>query len=100
MTLFPKWISEFRFIPSGEMAVCARVKVLEGVAAGEHSERSFVLDLARAEYCHHHDTSCKTRNGLGTAQRQEGKAGGLARYGRLWQVRRGHRPSGDLRVDP
>ncbi|WP_233425425.1 recombinase family protein [Gordonia otitidis] len=52
------------------------VKVLEGVAAGEHTERSLVLDLALAlAEDRRRDISRKTRNGL-EAARQRGKVGG------------------------
>ena len=52
------------------------VKVLEGVAAGEHTERSLVLDLALAlAEDRRRDISRKTRNGL-EAARWRGKVGG------------------------
>lgn len=52
------------------------VKVLEGVAAGEHTERSLVLDLALAlAEDRRRDISRKTRNGLEAARRR-GKVGG------------------------
>ncbi|MFC7387141.1 hypothetical protein [Sphaerisporangium rhizosphaerae] len=52
------------------------MKVLEGIAAGEHTERSFLLDLAlaRAED-RRRDIVKKTLNGLEAARRQ-GKVGG------------------------
>jgi len=52
------------------------VKVLEGIAAGEHRERSLVLDLALAlAEDRRRDISRKTRNGLEAAKRQ-GRTGG------------------------
>lgn len=52
------------------------VKVLEGVAAGEHTERSLVLDLALAlAEDRRRDISRRTRNGL-EAARWRGKVGG------------------------
>jgi DNA invertase Pin-like site-specific DNA recombinase len=52
------------------------VKVLEGVAAGEHIERSLVLDLALAlAEDRRRDISRKTRNGL-EAARSRGRVGG------------------------
>ncbi|MFI6393709.1 recombinase family protein [Nonomuraea sp. NPDC050547] len=52
------------------------VKVLEGIAAGEHTERSFILDLALAlAEDRRRDIVRKTRNGLETARKQ-GKVGG------------------------
>ncbi|MEU8272224.1 recombinase family protein [Sphaerisporangium sp. NPDC049002] len=52
------------------------VKVLEGIAAGEHTERSFLLDLALAlAEDRHRDIVKKTLNGL-EAARKQGKAGG------------------------
>ena len=45
------------------------VKVLEGIAAGEHTERSLILDLALVR---------KTKNGL-EAARKRGKVGGRPR---------------------
>lgn len=52
------------------------VKVLEGVAAGEHTERSLVLDLALAlAEDRRRDISRKTRNGLEAARRR-GMVGG------------------------
>ncbi|MDR8020489.1 recombinase family protein [Nesterenkonia aerolata] len=55
------------------------VKVLDGVAAGEHTERSFLLDLALAlAEDRRRDISRKTRNGLEAARRQ-GRVGGRPR---------------------
>ncbi|GGA72017.1 putative resolvase [Pseudoclavibacter endophyticus] len=57
------------------------VKVLEGIAAGEHSERSLILDLdlalALAED-RRRDIVRKTRNGLEAARRR-GRVGGRPR---------------------
>ncbi|MGP5253779.1 recombinase family protein [Brachybacterium alimentarium] len=55
------------------------VKVLEGVAAGEHTERSFVLDMALAlAEDRRRDIVRKTRNGL-EAARKRGRVGGRPR---------------------
>lgn len=55
------------------------VKVLEGIAAGEHTERSFVLDLALAlAEDRRRDISRKTRSGL-EAARARGRVGGRPR---------------------
>lgn len=55
------------------------VKVLEGIAAGEHTERSFILDLALAlAEDRRRDTVRKTKNGL-EAARARGKVGGRPR---------------------
>ena len=52
------------------------VKVLEGIAAGEHTERSFVLDMALAiAEDRRRDIARKTRSGLEVARRR-GKVGG------------------------
>lgn len=52
------------------------VKVLEGIAAGEHTERSFVLDMALAiAEDRRRDIARKTRSGLEAARRR-GKVGG------------------------
>jgi DNA invertase Pin-like site-specific DNA recombinase len=52
------------------------VKVLEGIAAGEHTERSFVLDMALAlAEDRRRDISRKTKNGLAAA-RARGRIGG------------------------
>lgn len=52
------------------------VKVLDGVAAGEHTERSFLLDLALAlAEDRRRDIARKTRNGL-EAARKRGNIGG------------------------
>jgi DNA invertase Pin-like site-specific DNA recombinase len=52
------------------------VKVLEGIAAGEHTERSLVLDLALAlAEDRRRDISRKTKNGL-EAARARGNLGG------------------------
>lgn len=52
-----------------------RVKVLEGIAAGEHTERSFLLDMALAlAEDRRRDISRKTRDGLAAARR--GRKGG------------------------
>lgn len=55
------------------------VKVLEGIAAGEHTERSFILDMALAlAEDRRRDIVRKTKNGL-EAARQRGKVGGRPR---------------------
>lgn len=55
------------------------VKVLEGIAAGEHAERSLILDLALAlAEDRRRDISRKTKNGLEAARRR-GKVGGRPR---------------------
>ncbi|QGS35926.1 helix-turn-helix domain containing protein [Corynebacterium xerosis] len=55
------------------------VKVLEGIAAGEHTERSLILDLALAlAEDRRRDIVGKTKNGL-EAARKRGKVGGLPR---------------------
>ncbi len=55
------------------------VKVLEGIAAGEHIERSFVLDMALAlAEDRRRDISRKTKNGLEAARRR-GRVGGRPR---------------------
>lgn len=55
------------------------VKVLEGIAAGEHTERSLILDLALAlAEDRRRDISRKTKNGLEAARRR-GKVGGRPR---------------------
>ena len=52
------------------------VKVLEGIAAGEHTERSFLLDLALAlAEDRRRDIVRKTKNGL-EAARAQGRVGG------------------------
>ncbi|MEV0632659.1 recombinase family protein [Nonomuraea wenchangensis] len=52
------------------------VKVLEGIAAGEHTERSLILDLALAlSEDRRRDIVRKTRNGL-EAARKRGRVGG------------------------
>jgi DNA invertase Pin-like site-specific DNA recombinase len=52
------------------------VKVLEGIGAGEHTERSFILDLALAlAEDRRRGIVRKTKNGLETARKQ-GKVGG------------------------
>ncbi|MCF8610199.1 recombinase family protein [Gordonia sp. HY285] len=52
------------------------VKVLEGIAVGEHTERSFVLDMALAiAEDRRRDIARKTRSGLHAA-RERGKVGG------------------------
>ena len=52
------------------------VKVLEGIAAGEHTERSLILDLALAlAEDRRHDITRKTKNGLEAARRR-GRVGG------------------------
>lgn len=52
------------------------VKILEGIAAGEHTERSLILDLALAlAEDRRRDISRKTRNGL-EAARKQGRTGG------------------------
>jgi DNA invertase Pin-like site-specific DNA recombinase len=52
------------------------VKVLGGIAAGEHRERSLILDLALAlSEDRRRDIVAKTRNGLDAA-RQAGRVGG------------------------
>ncbi|GAB4590336.1 recombinase family protein [Nocardia sp. IFM 10818] len=55
------------------------VKILEGIAAGEHTERSFLLDLALAlAEDRRRDISRKTRDGLEAAARR-GNLGGRPR---------------------
>jgi DNA invertase Pin-like site-specific DNA recombinase len=55
------------------------VKVLDGIAAGEHTERSLVLDMALAlAEDRRRDISRKTRNGLEAARRR-GHVGGRPR---------------------
>lgn len=55
------------------------VKVLEGIAAGDHTERSFVLDMALAlAEDRRRDIVRKTKNGL-EAARKRGKVGGRPR---------------------
>ncbi|MFI0453678.1 recombinase family protein [Actinomadura sp. 6N118] len=52
------------------------VKVLEGIAAGEHTERSLILDLALAlAEDRRRDIARKTKNGL-EAARKRGRVGG------------------------
>ncbi|MEV6854675.1 recombinase family protein [Streptomyces microflavus] len=52
------------------------VKVLEGIAAGDHTERSFILDLALAlAEDRRRDIVKKTKNGLESARKQ-GRVGG------------------------
>ena len=56
-----------------------RVKVLEGIAQGEHTERSFLLDMALAlAEDRRRDISRKTKNGL-EAARKRGHVGGRPR---------------------
>ncbi|SBN95776.1 DNA-invertase hin [Propionibacterium freudenreichii] len=55
------------------------VKVMEGIAAGEHTERSFVLDMALAlAEDRRRDISRKTKDGLAAAKKR-GKVGGRPR---------------------
>lgn len=55
------------------------VKVLDGIAAGEHTERSLILDLALAlAEDRRRDISRKTRNGIDAA-RKRGRVGGRPR---------------------
>lgn len=55
------------------------VKVLEGIAAGEHAERSLVLDLALAlAEDRRRDIARKTKNGLDAAKKR-GRVGGRPR---------------------
>jgi len=55
------------------------VKVLEGIAAGEHTERSLILDLALAlAEDRRRDISRKAKNGLAAA-RKRGNVGGRPR---------------------
>ena len=55
------------------------VKVLEGIAAGEHAERNLILDLALAlAEDRRRDIVRKTRNGLDAA-RNRGRTGGRPR---------------------
>jgi DNA invertase Pin-like site-specific DNA recombinase len=55
------------------------VKILEGIAAGEHVERSLILDLALAlAEDRRRDIARKTRNGLESAARH-GRKGGRPR---------------------
>lgn len=56
-----------------------KVKVLDGIAAGEHTERSFLLDMALAlAEDRRRDISRKTKSGL-EAARKRGKVGGRPR---------------------
>ncbi|GHD29262.1 DNA invertase [Nocardiopsis kunsanensis] len=55
------------------------VKILDGIAAGEHTERSLILDLALAlAEDRRRDIARKTRNGLASAARA-GRKGGRPR---------------------
>ncbi|MEU7767212.1 recombinase family protein [Nocardia sp. NPDC049190] len=55
------------------------VKILHGIAAGEHTERSLILDLALAlAEDHRRDIIRKTRDGLASAARH-GRTGGRPR---------------------
>lgn len=55
------------------------VKILEGIAAGEHTERSLILDLALAlAEDRRRDIVRKTKNGLAAAARR-GRKGGRPR---------------------
>jgi DNA invertase Pin-like site-specific DNA recombinase len=55
------------------------VTILEGIAAGEHTERSLILDLALAlAEDRRRDIARKTRNGLESAARH-GRTGGRPR---------------------
>lgn len=55
------------------------VKVLDGIAAGEHTERSFLLDMALAlAEDRRRDISRKTKNDLDAARRR-GRVGGRPR---------------------
>lgn len=55
---------------------CIAVKVLDGIAAGEHKERSFVLEMALAlAEDRRRDIVRKTKNGLEAASKR-GKVGG------------------------
>lgn len=55
------------------------VKVLDGIAAGEHTERSLILDMALAlAEDRRRDISRKTKNGL-EAARKRGRVGGRPR---------------------
>ena len=52
------------------------VKVLDGIAAGEHAQRSLILDIALAlSEDRHRDIARKTKNGLEAARRR-GQVGG------------------------
>ena len=52
------------------------VKILTGIAAGEHAQRSFILDIALAlSEDRRRDISAKTKNGL-EAARRNGRVGG------------------------
>nr|WP_012311421.1 recombinase family protein [Arthrobacter sp. Chr15]ABR67056.1 putative serine family recombinase [Arthrobacter sp. Chr15] len=52
------------------------VKILDGIAAGEHTERSFLLDLALAlAEDRRRDISRKTKDGLAAAARRGRKGG-------------------------
>jgi DNA invertase Pin-like site-specific DNA recombinase len=52
------------------------VKILDGIAAGEHTERSLILDLALAlAEDRRRDIARKTRNGLESAARHGRKGG-------------------------
>lgn len=67
------------------------VKILEGIAAGEHTERSFLLDFALAlAEDRRRDISRKTRDGLAAAARRGRKGGRPSKMtpDRLAQARR------------
>ncbi|MFC4062770.1 recombinase family protein [Planomonospora corallina] len=66
------------------------VKVLEGIAAGEHTERSLILALALSED-RRRDIVRKTKDGLEAARRR-GRVGGSPARGRRRQTRRDLRP--------
>ncbi|GLU61586.1 recombinase family protein [Paenarthrobacter ureafaciens] len=52
------------------------VKILDGIAAGEHTQRSFLLDLALAlAEDRRRDISRKTKDGLAAAERRGRKGG-------------------------
>lgn len=75
------------------------VKVLDGIAAGEHTERSFLLDMALAlAEDRRRDISRKTKNDLDAARRR-GRVGGRPRV--IDDDERDRpRPPREGRVDP
>ena len=76
------------------------VKVLDGIAAGEHTERSLILDLALAlAEDRRRDIVRKTKNGLDAARRR-GRIGGRRTRGRRRQTRRDPGPPPARRIHP
>jgi DNA invertase Pin-like site-specific DNA recombinase len=76
------------------------VKVLEGIAACEHTERSLILDLALAlSEDRRRDIVRKTKNGLDAARRR-GRVGGRRPRDRRRQTRRDPGPPPARRIHP